>query len=148
MTTKTQRLINRIEEKESFYDIAYLCEDFDTFIDEIAEWGVDHIGGVDFDDPEVNSGYDERILCFIRLYTWQPTPRREVCLMPHYIVESIEFDFSDSMGTIPEEEQKFITENVLGLWWVDAEERFLYEPVLDPEEALIEKITEKTGLVH
>ena len=30
--------------------------------------------------------------------------------MPHYIVESIEFDFSDSMGTIPEEEQKFITE--------------------------------------
>ena len=73
--------------------------------------------------------------------------------MPHYIVESIEFDFSDSMGTTnfealpkpPEEEQKFITENVLGLWWVDAEERFLYDPVLDPEEALIEKITEKTG---
>ncbi len=46
MTTKTQRLINRIEQKESFYDIAYLCEDFDTFIDEISEWGVDHIGGV------------------------------------------------------------------------------------------------------
>ena len=54
--TKTQRLINRIEQKESFYDIAYLCEDFDTFIDEISEWGVDHIGGVDFDDPEVNRG--------------------------------------------------------------------------------------------
>ena len=58
--------------------------------------------------------------------------------MPHYIVESIEFDFSDSMGTIPEDEQKFITENTLGLWWVDSE-------WLDPEEALIEKITEKTG---
>ena len=58
--------------------------------------------------------------------------------MPHYIVESIEFDFSDSMGTIPEEEQKFITENALGLWLVDSE-------WLDPEEALIEKITEKTG---
>ena len=58
--------------------------------------------------------------------------------MPHYIVESIEFDFTDSMGTIPEEEQKFITENTLGLWWVDSE-------WLDPEEALIEKITEKTG---
>ena len=73
--------------------------------------------------------------------------------MPHFIVESIEFDFSDSMGTTtfealpkpPEEEQKFITENTLGLWWVDAEERFLYDPVLDPEEALIEKIPEKTG---
>ena len=58
--------------------------------------------------------------------------------MPHYIVESIEFDFSDSMGTIPEEEQNFITENTLGLWWVDSE-------WLDPEEELIEKITEKTG---
>ena len=49
--TKTQRLINRIEQKESFYDIAYLCEDLQTFFDEISEWGVDLIGGVDFDDP-------------------------------------------------------------------------------------------------
>ena len=65
--------------------------------------------------------------------------------MQSFIVEKIEFDFTDSMGTISEEEQKFITENVLGLWWVDAEERFLYEPVLTPKEALIEKITEKTG---
>ena len=48
MTTKTQRLIKRIQEKESFYDIAYICEDFETFIFEISEWGVDHIGGVDF----------------------------------------------------------------------------------------------------
>ena len=56
MTTKTQRLINRIEEKESFNDVAYVCEDFDTFIEEISEWGVDHIAGVDFDDPEVNRG--------------------------------------------------------------------------------------------
>ena len=54
--TKTQRLINRIKEVENFENIAYLCEDFDTFIDEVAEWGVDHIGGVDFDDPEVNRG--------------------------------------------------------------------------------------------
>ena len=35
--TKTQRLINRIEQKESFYDIAYICEDFQTFIDEMDE---------------------------------------------------------------------------------------------------------------
>ena len=65
--------------------------------------------------------------------------------MPHFIVEKIEFDFEDALGTITEQEQEFITDNALGLWWVDAEERFLYEPVLDPEEALIEKITEKTG---
>ena len=65
--------------------------------------------------------------------------------MPHYIVESIEFDFEDSQGVLPPDQQKEVIENTLGLWWVDAEERFLYEPVLDPEEALIEKITEKTG---
>ena len=56
MTTKTQTLISRIDSKESFRDIAYLCEDFATFIEEVAEWGVDHAGGVDFDDPEVNVG--------------------------------------------------------------------------------------------
>ena len=54
MTTKTQRLIQRIQEKESFYDVAYVCEDFETFEIEVAEWGVDHIAGVDFDDPELN----------------------------------------------------------------------------------------------
>ena len=61
--------------------------------------------------------------------------------MPHYIVESIEFDFSDSMGTTtfealpkpPEEEQKFITENTLGLWWVEE------------EDDLVDYITDKTG---
>ena len=47
MQTLTERLINRIKEKESFNDIAYLCEDFQTFCDEINEWGVDVIGGVD-----------------------------------------------------------------------------------------------------
>ena len=52
--TKTERLINRIKEKESFNDVAYVCEDFETFIEEVAEWGVDHAGGVDFDDPELN----------------------------------------------------------------------------------------------
>ena len=52
--TKTQRLINRINEKESFYDQAYICEDFDTFIEEMAEWGVDAIAKVDFDDPELD----------------------------------------------------------------------------------------------
>ena len=50
MTTKTQRLINRINEVDNFENVAYLCEDFATFIDEVAEWGVDHIAGVDFFD--------------------------------------------------------------------------------------------------
>ena len=44
----TERMINRIDTVEKFRDIAYLCEDFQTFVDEIQEWGVDHICGVDF----------------------------------------------------------------------------------------------------
>ena len=46
--SQTARLINRIDSVEKFRDIAELCEDFQAFVDEIAEWGVDHIGGVDF----------------------------------------------------------------------------------------------------
>ena len=53
--------------------------------------------------------------------------------MPHFIVEKIEFDFEDALGTITEQEQEFITDNALGLWWV--------------EEAtdLVDYITDKTG---
>ena len=46
--TKTERLIDRIKNVEKFNDIAYLCEDFQSFVDEVQEWGVDHICGVDF----------------------------------------------------------------------------------------------------
>ena len=46
--SQTSRLINRIDSVERFRDLAYICEDFQTFVDEISEWGVDHIGGVDF----------------------------------------------------------------------------------------------------
>ena len=53
--------------------------------------------------------------------------------MPHFIVESIEFDFSDSMGTITEQEQEFITDNALGVWHVDS------------EDELIDKITDTMG---
>ena len=51
---KTQRLINRFQEVANFENVAYVCEDFETFEIEVAEWGVDHIAGVDFDDPELN----------------------------------------------------------------------------------------------
>ena len=54
--TKTQRLIERIQKVDNFENVAYVCEDFETFIIEVAEWGVDHIAGVDFDDAEVNRG--------------------------------------------------------------------------------------------
>ena len=50
-----------------------------------------------------------------------------------YLVTSIEFDFSDSMGEISIDDQKFITDNALGVW-------FAYD-----DENLIDFITEKTG---
>ena len=52
--TKTERLINGIKKSDSFENVAFVCEDFETIIDEVAEWGVDHISQVDFDDPEVD----------------------------------------------------------------------------------------------
>ena len=55
--------------------------------------------------------------------------------MPHFIVEKNEFDFTDSMGTITEQEQEFITDNALGLWWVEE------------ETDLVDYITDKTGCV-
>ena len=56
----------------------------------------------------------------------------------HYIVEDIEFDFEDSQGTISQEEQEFITDNAIGLWFIES-------ACEDPEEELIDKITDRTG---
>ena len=53
--------------------------------------------------------------------------------MPHFIVEKIEFDFEDALGTITEQEQEFITDNALGLGWVEE------------ETDLVDYITDKTG---
>ena len=56
----------------------------------------------------------------------------------HYIVEDIEFDFEDSQGTISQEEQEFIRDNAIGLWFIES-------ACEDPEEELIDKITDRTG---
>ena len=41
------------------------------------------------------------------------------------IVEKIEFDFTDSFGTITEQEQEFITDNTLGIWHVTEEDQLV-----------------------
>ena len=48
--TKTERLINRIKEVENFENVAWVCKNFQDFCFEVAEWGVDHAAGVDFDE--------------------------------------------------------------------------------------------------
>ena len=37
--TKTERIINGIKKNDSFENVAYVCEDFETFVIEVAEWG-------------------------------------------------------------------------------------------------------------
>ena len=63
----------------------------------------------------------------------------------HYIVEEIEFDLDDDYDMSEEDTIKFkkelqldLQEKTIGLWYVDSE-------WADTEEALIEKITDKTG---
>ena len=51
---KTERLINRIKEVENFENVAWVCKNFEDFVFEVAEWGVDHAAGVDFDDPDLD----------------------------------------------------------------------------------------------
>ena len=60
----TERMINRIDTVEKFRDIAELCEDFQTFVDEIQECGVDHICGVYFFGKgfELNPNLDFKLL--------------------------------------------------------------------------------------
>tara|TARA_S200000501_G_scaffold40085_1_gene32691 strand:- start:970 stop:1188 length:219 start_codon:yes stop_codon:yes gene_type:complete len=52
--TKTDRLINRIKEVPNFENVAWVCKDFSDFCIEVAEWGVDHAAGVDFDDTDLD----------------------------------------------------------------------------------------------
>ena len=55
----------------------------------------------------------------------------------HVILEALELDFEDSMGTLPEDEQQFIIDNALGFWWVDTKD------MKEAEELLPDLITSK-----
>ena len=63
----------------------------------------------------------------------------------HFLVTKIEFDLDDDYDMSEEDTIKFkkelqldLQEKVIGLWYVDSE-------CGDPEDELIEKITDKTG---
>ena len=64
--TKTERIINGIKNNDSFENVAHVCCDWEEFVFEVAEWGVDHICGVDFDDlsDEAVAELDEFIASF------------------------------------------------------------------------------------
>ena len=47
---KAEAIANRIKSNDNFENVAYVCCDWEEFVFEVAEWGVDHIATVDFDD--------------------------------------------------------------------------------------------------
>jgi len=55
-TEPVNRIKQRILIDGNLENMACCCDDWSDFVIEISEWGIDHLGGVDFDDPEVNVG--------------------------------------------------------------------------------------------
>ena len=46
---KVQAIISRILKSDNFENVAHVCCDWEEFVFEVAEWGVDHIATVDYD---------------------------------------------------------------------------------------------------
>ena len=63
---KAEAIANRIKSNDNFENVAYVCCDWEEFVFEVAEWGVDHIATVDFDSltPDEVSFLDEFIASF------------------------------------------------------------------------------------
>lgn len=52
--TKTQTVINRILNSDNMSNVACVCADWSEFLQEIAEWGVYQLSGIDLDDAELH----------------------------------------------------------------------------------------------
>ena len=50
MLPQSKRISDRILSNGNFENVAYVCCDWEEFTQEVAEWGVDHIACIDFDD--------------------------------------------------------------------------------------------------
>ena len=50
MLPQVQRISERILKVDNFENVAHVCCDWEEFVFEVAEWGVDHIACIDFDD--------------------------------------------------------------------------------------------------
>ena len=50
MTPFAERIARRILDVDNFENVAHVCCDWEEFVFEVAEWGVDNIAEVDFDD--------------------------------------------------------------------------------------------------
>ena len=50
MTPLAERIARRILDVDNFENVAHVCCDWEEFVFEVVEWGVDHIACIDFDD--------------------------------------------------------------------------------------------------
>ena len=50
MLPQSKRISDRILSNDNFENVAYVCCDWEEFVFEVAEWGVDHIAQIDFVD--------------------------------------------------------------------------------------------------
>ena len=51
---KTSTIINRIQAVDNFLNLAYFCESWKEFTQELEEWGVYSAAKIDFDDNELD----------------------------------------------------------------------------------------------
>ncbi len=51
---KTSTIINRIQAVDNFQNVACYCANWQEFVEELAEWGVDGCAKIDFDDKELD----------------------------------------------------------------------------------------------
>ena len=51
---ETQTIMNRIVQVENFQNMACCCADWNEFVIELAEWGVDGCAKIDFDDTDLD----------------------------------------------------------------------------------------------
>ena len=51
---KTSTIINRIQAVDNFLNVACYCANWQEFVEELAEWGVDGCAKIDFDDKELD----------------------------------------------------------------------------------------------
>ena len=63
---RVDAISNRILNNDNFENVAHVCCDWEEFVFEVAEWGVDHIATVDFDTltPDEIKGLDSFIASF------------------------------------------------------------------------------------
>ena len=50
MLPQVQRISERILKVDNFENVAHVCCDWEEFTQEVAEWGIDHLACIDFDD--------------------------------------------------------------------------------------------------